>query len=130
MDVHRLAVENGGLANGAPAERRTLEGDVDWPIVRGVAYAIAFQQEDHGVVRLAHQGRVSGDGVEHGLQLARRAADDTQDLTRRRLLLDGRTPRTPQLFILGAQLRVRRVSDDGGTKWFPARDRKSTRLNS
>ena len=48
---------------------------------------IAFDESDDRIVRIADARGVLGNGVQHRLKIRRRAGDDTQDLTRRGLLL-------------------------------------------
>jgi len=59
----------------------------DRAVVSDEAESIVVQPEDRGVRRLAQPSRALGHGVEHRLDVGRRAADDAQDLARRRLLL-------------------------------------------
>ena len=48
---------------------------------------IAIEQANRRVVGSAHPSRALGDRIKHRLNVRRRAGDDTQNFTRRRLLL-------------------------------------------
>src|ERR1044072_6677046 len=109
MDVHVLAVENGGVGYRASDKGRTLECNFDWTVVGGVAQAITFPQEDDGIVRVAHQRRVCGDGVEHRLQVRWRTRHYPQDLPPSRLLLQ----RSRKLVSTRLQLREQAHVLDG-----------------
>src|SRR5262249_49238838 len=67
------------LADGPPGRDRTGMSDYDKPI--------AFSPEDLGVGRLAQPRGTLRHGVEHGMEVGRRAADDSPELGCRRLLL-------------------------------------------
>src|SRR5215471_272296 len=62
-------------------------------VVRNMSERTIFVQRHGAEVRLAYTGRVFQHRLEYRLKLARRAADDTEDLGSRRLLLQ----RLPQL---------------------------------
>ena len=55
----------------------------------GHAQMVRFLHEDRDVRRLAETCCALGDGLEHGLDVGRRARDDAQDFACRRLLLQG-----------------------------------------
>ena len=53
------------------------------------AQSVTVHTEDRGIERLTQARGARGHGIEDGLHIRRRAADDAQDLARRRLLLQG-----------------------------------------
>jgi hypothetical protein len=63
-------------------------------VQRGHAEGISLAKEQIAELGLAEPGRVRQQGLEHALQLAGRAADNLEDLRRRRLLLQcvGKVP--------------------------------------
>src|SRR5262245_25574171 len=121
MDVNRPTFEHRSTDVPRRDDRSRFDGR-NWSKPGRQSQRVAIDEVDLDVIGAAKSGRSLRDCVKNRLQIGRRTGDDPEDLARRRLLLDGRIPRTPQLFILGPQLRVRRVSDDGGTKWSPARE--------
>src|SRR5205823_2628259 len=93
-ELHRLTVEE------STAHREVAEG---WPreeAAHGVRFLGRHVVDGHQVkeaaiepryraeLRLAEPCRAGDDGVEHRLNVGRRPRDDTQDLARRRLLLE------------------------------------------
>ncbi len=77
--VGRLAVDRNGELAEASAKNRAMMGDEQ--------ELVAVAAEDAHVLRLAQARRALRHGVEHGLDVGRRARDNAQDLGGRRLLL-------------------------------------------
>jgi len=77
---HRSAIDR-------PPDQREGERDGDRAVMSDEQKLLAVPAEDGGVERLAQAGGALRDGVEHRLDVCRRAADDAQDLAGRRLLL-------------------------------------------
>ena len=76
-----------GLSMAITGSRRQVFDIVGLAVHRDCAEGIALAKKQGAELGLADARRVLQHGLEHGLQLAGRAADDTQDLRRRRLLL-------------------------------------------
>jgi hypothetical protein len=79
-------------------EARSVRGDR--PVVGGQPQTCPIQVEDGRVVGLADTRGAPDHGVQHGLEIRRRGADDPQDLGRGRLLLE----RFGEVAVLGLQL--------------------------
>ena len=56
-------------------------------MVRRQSEYITFRKSNRSVIRVAHTRSALRDRIQHGLDIRRRAGDDTQDFARRRLLL-------------------------------------------
>jgi hypothetical protein len=77
---HPATDREGELANGSVGDRAMIGHQTQ---------AVAFQPEDGGVERITQAGGTGRHGIEDGLDVGRRTADDAQDLAGRRLLLQG-----------------------------------------
>src|SRR5216683_2119077 len=91
-EVKRRAVDDRASRDGASHERHAEIGG-QTPPERSDAgdrtKNIAFTDEEQEVVGATKPGRAGDQRLEDGLHVRRRAADDAQDLSRRRLLLEG-----------------------------------------
>src|SRR5262245_53423850 len=92
MHMNRLLIDHGA------SDRRSAIDDVpissnlpnrDRSKVRGEAPDIAVNAPNYGIIGFTNPGSALDNGIEHRLYVGRRAGDDTQDLARRRLLLQG-----------------------------------------
>src|SRR6266567_1028347 len=92
--MHNGTIENRARPEQAPHWTRgkqlpkALEGYVVASVLSGEVDQRAIEPEDRPKARLRESDRALHDRVENRLDVGRRAADDTQDLTRRRLLIE------------------------------------------
>src|SRR5262249_21210522 len=77
---HRAAARGDGRADPQGCSRL-------WPVSRYQPEGLAFQAQDGGRGRAADQGGILSHDVHHGLEIGRRAGDDSQNLARRPLPL-------------------------------------------
>ena len=88
--MHRLAVNDGSARNRAATEY--LANFANWSpgkrsVFRRSPQIVSVDVIDDRILRFCNFCCIFGDGVQHWLNIRRRAGDDAQDFTRRRLLL-------------------------------------------
>src|SRR5262245_38405245 len=88
VDVNCPSVDRDTAADGAAYDRyrRRMR---NWSEVRARHQLISIAELNHRVRGLAQSSCARGDCFQHRLEIRRRAGDHTQDLGRRRLLLQG-----------------------------------------
>ena len=102
VHVHSPTIEDGAAGDG-PAHDRDQEpdGTENRPMVGSDAQVVFLTVEEDGIVGSAEASRALDHGIQHGLDVRRRAADHPEDLCRRGLLLQ----RLAQIAVAGLQFR-------------------------
>ena len=118
MNVHDTSVDERS-ASGAPAgrnRRKIALSGLDFlrrqVVEGGHRHDLAIKSGRDTERGIAKRDTVPHDRVEHGLNIRRRARDDTEDLARRRLLLQSLGEVGVLLLQLGEQARI--LDGDGG----------------
>jgi hypothetical protein len=92
-DVNRPSLEDRATGRKSSHERHSRltdrADDRDGAMVSDDTQHISVHAVDHSIDRVTEARRLLRDGVENGLKLSRCAGDGAEDLTRRRLLLQG-----------------------------------------
>src|SRR4029077_11128260 len=86
-NVNRPVLEQSLVANRAPSQASPPRSGWYRSEVRRQDHLIAFEKANSCVVGPAHPSRTLGDGVQHRLDVSRRASNDAQYFTGRSLLL-------------------------------------------
>src|SRR5262249_49604889 len=87
VNVNRLRIDDRPAGDRFATKRQTFGYPLEGAEMRGKAKVLAIDTIDQGIATVTQSRRVLGHRIQHGLTIRRRAANDTEDLTRRGLLL-------------------------------------------
>src|SRR5688572_25888964 len=88
MDVNRSPFDNGSSADEGTADGAIVSSGHS-PVGRHMLKPVTVDKPDLCVARITEPCGIFGNRIKHRLDLCRGAGNNSQDLTRRRLLLQG-----------------------------------------
>src|SRR5215510_2248138 len=79
VNVSGSSVDYGATGHGSTANKKTLftARPENWPIMRGPIKHVTIHAEDNSIVCATDTGSIFGDHIQYGLDIRRRAGNDT-----------------------------------------------------
>src|SRR5262249_39251234 len=87
VDMDGRAIEEGASSNPAASYWPTADVHSNWPVMRFDLEPLVLAQKNNRIIRLAQPSYRFHEGVEHRLQIERRAADNLEHIGGGSLLL-------------------------------------------